>query len=175
MGSHFFLQAIFLTQRLNRDQTQVSHVAGSFFTTKPQGNVNYSNQEIYVNIHINLCLSISVSISRYKYRCQQIIHQSSRETGIISTFSIEVFTDNALLKVKVKSLSCVPLFVTPWTVAYHARPSMGFSRQESWSGLSLPSPEDLPDTGIEPGSPALQADALLPELPGKLYYMFHQR
>ena len=54
-----------------------------------------------------------------------------------------------------KSLSCVQLFATPWTIAYHAPRSMGFSRQEYWSGLPFPSPEDLPDPGIEPGSPAL--------------------
>ena len=59
----------------------------------------------------------------------------------------------------VKSLSCVRLFATPWTVAYQALPSMGFSRQECWSGLPFPSPGDLPDPGIEPGSPTLQADA----------------
>ena len=61
---------------------------------------------------------------------------------------------------KVKSLSRVQLFATPWTVAYQALPSMGFSRQERWSGLPFPSPGNLPDLGIEPGSPALQADAL---------------
>ena len=71
------------------------------------------------------------------------------------------------LKVKVKSLSGVRLFVTPWTVAYQAPPSMGFSRQEYWSGLPFPSPGDLPNPGIEPGSPTLQADALTAELPGK--------
>ena len=65
-----------------------------------------------------------------------------------------------------KSLSCVRLFATPWTVAYQA-PSTGFSREEYWSGLPFPSPEDLPDPGIEPGSPALQADALPSEPPGK--------
>ena len=75
----------------------------------------------------------------------------------------------ALSKVKVKSLSRVRLFATPWTVAYQALPSMGFSRQECWSGLPFPSPGDLPDPGIEPGSPALQADALPSEPPGKLY------
>jgi hypothetical protein len=58
-------------------------------------------------------------------------------------------------KVKVKSRSRVQLFETPWTVAYHALPSMGFSRQEYWSGLPFPFPEDLPDPGIEPGSPTL--------------------
>ena len=59
-----------------------------------------------------------------------------------------------------KSLSCVQLFVAPWTVAYQTPLSMGFSRQEYWSGLPFLSPGDLPDLGIEPGSPALQADAL---------------
>ena len=61
---------------------------------------------------------------------------------------------------KVKSLSRVRLFATPWTVAYQAPLSMGFSRQECWSGLPFPSPGDLPDPGIESGSSALWADAL---------------
>ena len=60
-----------------------------------------------------------------------------------------------------KLLSRVRLFVTPWTVAYRASPSMGFSRQVYWSGWSFPSPGDLPDPGIKPRSPALQADATL--------------
>ena len=68
---------------------------------------------------------------------------------------------------EVKLLSRVRLFVTPWTVAHQAPPSMGFSRQEYWSGLPFPSPGDLPDPGIEPGSPALQADALTSEPAGK--------
>ena len=54
-------------------------------------------------------------------------------------------------KVKVKSLSCVRLYVTPWTAAFQAPPLMGFSRQEYWSGLPFPSPEDIPDPGIHPG------------------------
>ena len=62
--------------------------------------------------------------------------------------------------IKVKSLRCVQLFVTLWTIAYQASPSMGLPRQEYWSGLPFPSPGDLPDPGIEPGPPALQADAL---------------
>ena len=67
---------------------------------------------------------------------------------------------------EVKSLSRVRLFATPWTIAYQA-PTMGFSRQEYWSGLPFPSLEDLPNPGIEPRSPALQADALPSEPPGK--------
>ena len=66
-----------------------------------------------------------------------------------------------------KSLSCVQLFVTPWTVAYQAPQSMEFSRQEFWSGLPFPSPGDLPDPGIEPWTPELQADALPSEPSGK--------
>jgi len=53
-----------------------------------------------------------------------------------------------------KSLSLVRLFATPWTIARQALPSMGFSRQEYWSGLPFPSPGDLPDPGTETGSPA---------------------
>ena len=68
---------------------------------------------------------------------------------------------------KVKSLSHVRLFAIPWTLAHQAPPSMGFSRQEYWSGLLFPSPGDLPDPGIEPRSPALQADDLTSEPPGK--------
>ena len=64
-------------------------------------------------------------------------------------------------------LSRVRLFVTPWTAAYQAPPSMGFSRQEYWSGLPFPSPGDLPDPGIKPWSPVFQADTLTSEPPGK--------
>ena len=63
-------------------------------------------------------------------------------------------------KVKVKSLTSVRLFATPWTVAHQAPLSMRFSRRESWSRVPFPFPGDLPDPGIEPGSPTLQADAL---------------
>ena len=65
------------------------------------------------------------------------------------------------------SLSRVRLFATPWTVAYQAPPSMGFSRQEYWSGLPFPSPGNLPNPGIEAESPAFQADTLTSEPPGK--------
>ena len=66
------------------------------------------------------------------------------------------------------SLSCLGLFATPWTVACQAPPSMEFSRQEYWSALPFPSPWYLPNPGIEPGSPTLQAVSLPSELPGKL-------
>ena len=74
------------------------------------------------------------------------------------------------VKVKVKSLSRVRLFSTPWTVAYQAPPSVGLSRQEYWNGLPFPSPGDLLDPGIKPRSPTLQADSLPFEPPGKSNY-----
>ena len=66
-----------------------------------------------------------------------------------------------------KSFSRVRLFATSWTVARQASLFMRFSRQEYWIGLPFPSPGDLPNPGIEPTSPALQADALTSEPPGK--------
>ena len=65
-------------------------------------------------------------------------------------------------------LSHVRLFATLWTVAYQASPSLGFSRQEYWSGLPFPSPGDCPDPGIKPGSPTLEADTLTSEPSGKI-------
>ena len=59
---------------------------------------------------------------------------------------------------------------TLWTIAYQASPSMVFSRQEYWNGLPFPSPGDLPDPGIQPGSPALEADTITSEPPGKPNY-----
>ena len=80
----------------------------------------------------------------------------------------EIITISYYMKVKKSEVtqSC-PTLATPWTVAHQAPLSMGFSRQEYWSGLPFPSPGDLPKPGIGPGSPALQADALLSEPPGK--------
>ena len=66
-----------------------------------------------------------------------------------------------------QSLSRVQLFVTPWIAACQAPLSMGLPRQECWSGLPFPSSGDLPNPGIEPGSPVLQADSLPTELSGK--------
>ena len=71
-----------------------------------------------------------------------------------------------LSSLKVKLISHVRLFATPWTVAYQAPQYMEFSRQEYWSGLLFPSPGDLPNPGIEPRFPALQADALPSEPQG---------
>ena len=102
-----------------------------------------------------------------------------RNPTLFSIAVAPIFIPTNSAQVKVKSLSRVWLFVTPWTVAYQAPPSMEFSRQEYWSGLPFPSLEDLPYPGVEPRSPALQADALLPQPPldsaqGCLYFILNQ-
>ena len=68
-------------------------------------------------------------------------------------------------------LSHVRFFVTLWTIAHQAPLSMGFPRQEYWSGLPFPSPGDLPDPGIKPMCPALQADSLSLSQQGSPYYI----
>ena len=94
-----------------------------------------------------------------------------RRVSVLTLFQFSIESE-----VKVKSLlSRVQLFAIPWTVVYQASLSVGFSRQEYWSGLPFPSPGDPPDPGIKPRSPALQADALPSEPPGKplmAYYQF---
>ena len=80
--------------------------------------------------------------------------------------SIGIDTERKKRK-KVKLLSRVQLFGTPWTVAHQAPLSMGFSKQRYWSGLPFPSPGNLPNPRNEPGSPALPVDSLLSEPPGK--------
>ena len=94
---------------------------------------------------------------------------ASLEANAMRALFVPLVRDSLYIwvKVKVKSLSCVRLFATPWTVAYQALPSMRFSRQECWSGLPFPSPGDLLDPGIEPRSPVLLADALPSEPQGK--------
>ena len=72
----------------------------------------------------------------------------------------------------VTELSCVWLFVTPWTVACQAPLSIGFSKQKYQSGLPCPPPGNLPNPGIRPGSPALQADSSLSKHPGKPIYIY---
>ena len=68
---------------------------------------------------------------------------------------------------RAQSLSGVRLFATPWTVAHQVPLFMGFPRQERWNGLLFPSPEDLPNPGIEPSSPTLYADSFTDEPPKK--------
>ena len=81
---------------------------------------------------------------------QVLYHWTTKKVHIFHYFTLK-----EIQRKKVKLLSHVQLFVTPWAVAYQVSPSMGFSRQEYWSGLPFPSLGDLPDPGIEPGSPTL--------------------
>ena len=83
----------------------------------------------------------------------------------------EILNNIILLKESESEVAqLIRLFETAWTVAHQVSPPMEFSRHEYWSGLPFPSPGDLPDPGIEPGFPALQADALPSEPPGNSNY-----
>ena len=77
-----------------------------------------------------------------------------------TTFDLVIADQNFHTQLLVESLSRFRLFATSWTVACQAPLPIGFSRQEYWSGLPFPSPGDIPGSGIEPVSPALQADSL---------------
>ena len=90
---------------------------------------------------------------------------SNWTTFLVKNLSNHHYSNKERKKVKVKLLRHVRLFATSWPVAHQAPPSTGFSRQEYWRELPFPSPGDLPDPGIEPVSPALQADALPSEPP----------
>ena len=99
-------------------------------------------------------------------------HKESDATDYISLFPVPLFAHlstvkctlftwlceasfRSYLRVLAYQLNHIRLFATPWTVAYQVPPSVGFSRQEYWSGLPFSSPGDLPNPGIEPGPPAL--------------------
>ena len=126
-----------------RSQTQVSHLAGGFFTSwatrEAHGNTQTSDLRMFI--------------------CSPVYHGEKLKTTSCpkTRYWLE----------REKSLSHVWLFETPWTIAYQAPLSMGFFRQEYWSGLPFPSPGDLPDPEIKPRSPTLQADALPSEPPRK--------
>ena len=91
--------------------------------------------------------------------CFLLLHMVSKDVSIIFNH----YSFSSCCAVCAQSLSHVQLLGTPWTVARQAPLSMGFSRQESWSGQPFPSPEDLPNPGTKPRSPSLQADSLLSE------------
>ena len=93
-------------------------------------------------------------------------------SSIHGIFQARVLEWGAITFSHIWSESCVQLFVTSWTVAQQVPLSVKSSRQEYWSGLPFPSPGDFSRPGIEPGSPALQADSLPSELSGKPIYMY---
>ena len=122
--------------------------------------VNQANCYIYKYTYkysVDICVCVDIYVCIYIYVCVYIYY-------ICVCVCIYVYIYICIYIVKLLSHVC--LLVTPWTVAHQAPPSMEFSRQEYWSGLPFPSPGDLPDPGVKPGSPALQADALPSEPPG---------
>ena len=130
MGCHFLLQGIFLTQGSNPG-------------------LLYCRQTLYcLNYQGSLSSSISDDKSKNNngnYLKSILVHKAlSTESGIVV----------------VQSLNSVRLFAIPWTVALQAPPSMGFSRQEYWSGLPFPSPEDLPHPRLDPRLLHWQLDSL---------------
>ena len=135
----------------SRDGTGVPCIAEGFFSTEPP------RKRLCVCRHIKKSEKIQVPFTIG----MTLINGPKRRNvccRVIQRFHLSEKQSNK--KVKVKLLSRVRLLATPWTVAHQAPPSMRFSSQEYWSGLPLPSPGDLHNPGIEPGSPALQADAL---------------
>ena len=100
-----------------------------------------------------------------------ILHHSPPISSETLLYLLPYFLYESESEKKVKSLSYVWLFATLWAVAHQAPLPMGFSRREYWSGLPFPSPGDLPDPGIEPRSPALQADTLTSEPPGRFFLL----
>ena len=95
---------------------------------------------------------------RHRHTEQTYVHREGKVGG--DKLGDQNWHIHTTMYSEVKLLSCVRLFATPWTVTYEVPPSVEFSRQEYWSGLPFPSPGDLPNPGIEPGSPVLQADAV---------------
>ena len=105
------------------------------------------------------CLLYSFSLIMTLILCHREILKPSEEN-----FYKQINQSNCILLVRACVLSCfshVQFFTILWTLARRAPLSMGFSRQEYWSGLSCPPPRDFPNPGIKPASPALQADSLL--------------
>ena len=125
---------------------------------------NYSNEPVLNSLpHPALpCLACKITIKTYAHAFPGSSHPPTPQwTLVLPTWPCIVGGASCFL-VKVKLL-----FETPWTIDCQAPPFMGFSRQEYWNGLPFPSPGDFPDSGIEPSSPELQADALRSEPPGK--------
>ena len=118
-----------------RDRAHDSCIVGSFFTSEPQGKP-HRHVLLLLLLSRLLCPTLCdpLDSSPPGSAVPVILQERTLEWIAIS------FSNAWKWKVKVKLLSCVRLFATPWTAAFQAPPSMGFSRQEYWSGVALPSP-----------------------------------
>ena len=105
---------------------------------------------------------------------QRLLLRSHEGTDVLMKVSLGLagspgptpYNKKLFYRSKCQSISCVCLFVTPWTKAHQGPLSMEFSRQEYWTGCPFSSPGDLPNPGIKPRSPLLQADSLWSEPTG---------
>ena len=152
MTSTSFIDNLFLLGKLCLDTALVSRIfliMNAFFPNlrSEMQDRQWIFLEVWVRIRLALELWSTLNMSLMHHTR---VH-GSQQTPY--SYYVKIFTilvklkNNISIWLEVKSLSRVWLFATPWTVAYWAPPSMGFSRQEHWSGLPFPSPEDFPDKG----------------------------
>ena len=131
----------------------------------PPGNTNRRGLSYTESLTPDLRLSVKIFPYKqwWKTHLLPIFSRSNSRSG--EDYIILTHDHNISLPVCVLAQLC--LFVTPWTATHQALLSVGFPRQEYWSGLPFPTPEDLPSPGIEPTSPALAGAFFTTELPGK--------
>ena len=143
---------------------------------------HFENERFLVKLSVwQTTLQISL-YSHHNMKCTLFIHDTGRKNlyTLWKAMDWPHWFRYMLEKWKWNSLSRVRFFATPWTVAQQAPLSMEFSRQEYWTGLPFLSPGDFLNPRIVPGSPALQADSLPTEPPGKpldtcLWVAYHER
>ena len=121
---------------------------------------NFTGKRVRPNLGKQECLKLPKQVKKVEEQHKSLLWKESESEVVKSCLTF--WEPHGLY---------VALFGTPWTVAYEVPPSVGFSRQEYWSGLPFLSPGDLPDPGIDPRSPALQADTLTSEPPGKPFFV----
>ena len=183
VGCHFLLQGIFVTQESNPG---LLHCRQTLYLLSHQGSPCFSKDHFFFPFGWDFqgpwgmsknCLSFPELTFQAKFKPTWRMSEPYplREQGLLPSPAPRKMLlplprmpfPSGCNQKKVKSVSHAQFFAGPWTVAYQAPPSMGFSRQEYWNGLPFPSPGDFPNPGIKPGSPALQTDALPTEPPGK--------